>query len=44
MYSVDYPYSPMPSGGARQFLEQADMSEADREKIAHGNWQRLTKR
>ena len=30
-----------PQGGARRFLEEADLSDADREKIASGNWDRL---
>ncbi len=44
MYSVDYPYIPLPDGAARRFLEEADLDPADREKIAHGNWERLTAR
>jgi predicted TIM-barrel fold metal-dependent hydrolase len=44
MYSVDYPYIPLPDRAARRFLEDADLEPADREKIAHGNWERLTAR
>jgi uncharacterized protein len=44
MYSVDYPYIPLPAGAARRFLEEADLDSTDREKIAHGNWERLTTR
>jgi predicted TIM-barrel fold metal-dependent hydrolase len=44
MYAVDYPYIPLASGAARRFLEEADLDSADREKIAHGNWERLTAR
>lgn len=44
MYSVDYPYVPLPDGAARRFLEDAELDQADREKIAHGNWERLTAR
>ncbi len=44
MYAVDYPYIPLSGGAARQFLEDADLDPADREKIAHGNWERLTAR
>ncbi len=44
MYSVDYPYIPLSGGAARRFLEEADLDPADREKIAHGNWERLTAR
>ncbi len=39
MFSVDYPYGSMAE--ARAFLEQLPLSEADRERIAHGNAQRL---
>ena len=41
MFSADYPYVPIPEKGARLFLEGADLSEADRTKIASGNWERL---
>lgn len=41
LFSSDYPYRFTPAGGARRFLEEADLSEIDREAIAHGNWQRL---
>ena len=41
MYSVDYPI--MAGAPARAFLEQAPISPADREKIAHGNAERLFK-
>jgi uncharacterized protein len=39
MFSVDYPYATMES--ARAFLDQIPVSPADREKIAHGNAERL---
>jgi predicted TIM-barrel fold metal-dependent hydrolase len=39
MFAVDYPYSPNAAG--RAFLDQAPISEADREKIASGNAQWL---
>lgn len=44
MFSTDYPYIPTTgAGAARSFLDQSDLlSEADRHKIAHGNWERLT--
>jgi predicted TIM-barrel fold metal-dependent hydrolase len=35
MFSADYPYASMER--ARSFLEQLPVSEADRERIAHGN-------
>jgi predicted TIM-barrel fold metal-dependent hydrolase len=41
MFSSDYPYRFSPTGGARHFLESADVSDADRMAIAHGNWERL---
>ena len=41
MFSVDYPYGSMAK--ARAFLEQLPVSTADREKIAHGNAERLLK-
>lgn len=51
MYATDYPHLTSSdgqldaaNGRARSFLEQAPMSSQDREKIAHGNWERLTAR
>ncbi len=41
MFSVDYPYSD--NGKARAFLDALPVSPADREKIAHGNADRLLK-
>ncbi len=41
IYSVDYPY--YPNEGAREFLENAPISQADKEKIAHGNAERVFK-
>lgn len=41
LFSVDYPFQRITDGGARRFLEEADLSAADRAKIASGNWQRL---
>jgi predicted TIM-barrel fold metal-dependent hydrolase len=44
MFSTDYPYIPTTGGGAsRTFLEaSALLSDEDRHKVAHGNWERLT--
>ena len=42
MFAADYPFVPTDGGLARRFLETADISDADREAIASGNWQRLT--
>ena len=39
MFSADYPYASMAQ--ARAFLEQLPVSPADRERIAHGNAERL---
>jgi uncharacterized protein len=39
MFSVDYPYGSMVA--ARAFLEQLPVSAADRERIAHGNAEKL---
>ncbi len=44
MFSTDYPFMFAPEGGARKFLANAVLSEPDKEKIAHGNWERLTGR
>lgn len=41
LFSTDYPFVPVPQGGARRFLEEANLSEADRNQIASGNWERL---
>lgn len=40
LYSADYPYY---HAGAREFLENAPISQADKEKIAHGNAEKLFK-
>jgi uncharacterized protein len=39
MFSADYPYEPMAE--ARSFLDQIPVTPADRERIAHGNAERL---
>ncbi len=41
MYSADYPY--YPNEGAREFLENAPINQQDKEKIAHGNAEKLFK-
>src|SRR5579875_2947697 len=41
MYAVDYPY--IAGDQARAFLETAPISPADKEKIAHGNAEKLLK-
>jgi predicted TIM-barrel fold metal-dependent hydrolase len=42
MYAADYPYQRPGPGASRAFLERAQLSDAEREQIAHGNWERLT--
>lgn len=44
LFSTDYPYVPIPDGGARRFLDEAGLSSGDRNMIAHGNWDRLCAR
>jgi predicted TIM-barrel fold metal-dependent hydrolase len=39
MFSTDYPYGSMAE--ARTFLDQLPASPADKERIAHGNAERL---
>jgi predicted TIM-barrel fold metal-dependent hydrolase len=39
MFSVDHPYQSMTQG--RAFLEQLPVSAADKERIAHGNAEKL---
>jgi uncharacterized protein len=41
MFSVDHPYQSMPL--ARAFLDQLPVSTADKERIAHGNAEKLLK-
>jgi uncharacterized protein len=39
MFSIDHPYQPMAEG--RAFLDRLPVSAADRDRIAHGNAERL---
>jgi len=41
MFSQDYPYQYRPGGDARRFVESSPLSEPDREKFAHVNWDKL---
>lgn len=41
LFSSDYPYQYRPGRDARRFVEQAPLSEEDKEKFAHGNWEKL---
>ena len=42
LFSTDDPYQYRPGGGPKHFLEQLPISDDEKEKIAHGNWERLT--
>jgi predicted TIM-barrel fold metal-dependent hydrolase len=42
LYSTDYPYIDTGDGKARAFLEQAPFSDAEKDAIASGAWERLT--
>ncbi|MFI9273457.1 amidohydrolase family protein [Kitasatospora sp. NPDC052896] len=44
LFSADYPFIDAGLGGARGFLEQAELAPREKELIAHGNWERLTAR
>lgn len=41
LFSSDYPFVIAADGGVRDFLDQAPVIEADKLKIASGNWERL---
>ena len=41
LFSTDYPYEYKTDGGARKFIEAAALSDESKQKIAHGNWERL---
>ena len=41
MFATDYPYLQEHDGGARGFLDAAALGDVDKEKIAHGNWDRM---
>jgi hypothetical protein len=43
LFSTDYPYQYRPGGAGRSFLEEADLSPANKALFAHGNWERLTR-
>jgi uncharacterized protein len=40
LFATDYPFVLPENGAARSFLEAADLTSADRAKIASGNWTR----
>lgn len=41
MFSTDYPYRFTPDGGARKFLEEAALNQAEKIAIASGNWEHM---
>lgn len=41
LMSTDYPFELAVNGGARAFLQQAQLTDEERTKIASGNWERL---
>jgi uncharacterized protein len=44
LFSTDYPYQYRPESGARNFLEEAALSNESKQQIAHLNWERLSSR
>ena len=44
LFSTDYPYQYRPEHGARDFLEEATLSDESKQQIAHLNWERLSAR
>lgn len=44
LFSTDYPYQYRPGRPGLAFLEAAELTTAERELFAHGNWERLTDR
>jgi predicted TIM-barrel fold metal-dependent hydrolase len=41
LFATDYPYQIKENGESCHFLETANLSEQDRNNIAHGNWERI---
>ena len=41
LFATDYPFVPVKPGGARRFLDEANLSLTEREGIASGNWNRI---
>ncbi len=44
LFATDYPFVPVEPGGARRFLDEADLDPMEREGIASGNWDRICAR
>ena len=43
LFSTDYPYQYRPGGAGVSFLNEAALSQEEKELFAHGNWERLTR-
>lgn len=41
LMSTDYPYGQVSDGAARGFLEQSQLNQENRYKVASGNWERI---
>ena len=41
LFATDYPFVPVEPGGARRFLDEADLGLTEREGLASGNWDRI---
>ena len=41
LFSSDYPYQYRAGRDARRFLEKIPLSEDEKEKFAHANWEKL---
>ncbi|WP_158798800.1 amidohydrolase family protein [Pedobacter sp. L105] len=41
LFASDHPFNLSKHGSARRFLDEADLSIADKEKIAFGNWEKM---
>lgn len=40
-FATDYPFVPLQAGASTRFLQEADLSESEREMIGSANWERL---
>jgi len=43
LFSTDYPYQYRPGGGPQRFLDEAALSPDEKDRIAHINWERLSR-
>ena len=44
LFATDYPFVPLKKDASRRFLDEANISERERDLISSGNWQRLRAR